>query len=174
MDCGIKCVLRQIPIPLRIVGLFFGATIFALFSFIIFRIVKKEELHAAARSGNIQELNAILDRHPELLEQTSRLGTTPLLDATISNKPDSVKALIARGANANAKWGLVRTGDGGWTALHIAASGGYTEAAQILIQAGTSINHESVRGQTPLDLAVERGNMGFAQFLRVNGAVGAK
>ncbi|QKX54610.1 uncharacterized protein TRUGW13939_01698 [Talaromyces rugulosus] len=60
---------------------------------------------------------------------------------------ERVKTLIHRRANVNAsdKWR--------WTALHMAAYGGYNEIAKELIAAGADLTAMTVDGETPLKLA---------------------
>ena len=77
--------------------------------------------------------------------------------------------LVRRGANVNATWGLVATGDGGWNGLHIAANFGRPDAARILLQAGTDVNRRTLKGETPLDIALRNGEGGVAQLLRAAG-----
>jgi hypothetical protein len=70
-----------------------------------------------------------------------------LIEAADENELKHVKDLIRRGANVNAsdKWR--------WTALHMAAYGGYDDIARVLISAGAKLDARTVDGETPLKLA---------------------
>ena len=47
------------------------------------------------------------------------------------------------------------TADGGFTALHFAASEGHKEVVELLIATGADVNGTSDRGVTPLDGAID-------------------
>ncbi|KAH7398601.1 hypothetical protein BKA66DRAFT_453444 [Pyrenochaeta sp. MPI-SDFR-AT-0127] len=70
-----------------------------------------------------------------------------LIEAADEGNLDQVRNLIRRGANLNAsdKWR--------WTALHMAAYGGFDDIAKELIYAGAEIDARTVDGETPLKLA---------------------
>jgi len=42
----------------------------------------------------------------------------------------------------------------GWSALHIAAQGGFDAIVKMLVEAGANLNKQDRGGRTPLDLAV--------------------
>ncbi|CEN61902.1 hypothetical protein ASPCAL08547 [Aspergillus calidoustus] len=69
---------------------------------------------------------------------------------------ERVKTLIHRRANVNAsdRWR--------WTALHMAAYGGYNEIAKELIAAGADLTAMTVDGETPLKLAEANRHVGVA------------
>jgi uncharacterized protein len=62
------------------------------------------------------------------------------------NPGDAVRALLAAGANPNAK------NPAGDTALHIAAHDGKLEPMRALVEGGADINAKNAKGQTPLQL----------------------
>ncbi|RMZ83518.1 hypothetical protein DV737_g1629, partial [Chaetothyriales sp. CBS 132003] len=70
-----------------------------------------------------------------------------LIEAADEGDLDQVRHLIRRGANVNAsdKWR--------WTALHMAAYGGFDDIAKQLIHSGAAIDARTVDGETPLNLA---------------------
>lgn len=60
--------------------------------------------------------------------------------------------LLNRGSEINAR------SDGGWTALHYAASRASRPVVDLLIEANADINCELLNGRTPLHIAAENGN----------------
>lgn len=129
------------------------------------------ELHRAAEDGDVGQLAAILDRHPDRLEERDKLQFTLLHSAAWHGQPRVVAELVRRGADVEATWDLARTGDGGWTALHLAATVGEVETARALVAAGAAVNRRTVRGETPLDVAVRHGQPEVAAYLRSRGGV---
>jgi ankyrin repeat protein len=72
--------------------------------------------------------------------------------------------LLQKGANANAKDGS------GQAPLHIAASIGFVEGAQLLLLRGGQVDITNNQGETPLILAVQRRNLPMVRFLLTEGA----
>jgi Ankyrin repeats (3 copies) len=58
-------------------------------------------LHTAAIVGNVELIEYLVKRAPELLERGDRWGSTPLCLAAENNQPDAVRTLLALGANSN-------------------------------------------------------------------------
>src|SRR5208282_5826271 len=59
-------------------------------------------LRDAAGKGDLARLNALLDAHPELIDERSGEGVrTPLHRAVFGNSEAAVKLLLGRGANPN-------------------------------------------------------------------------
>ena len=80
---------------------------------------------------------------------------------------DSIKDmyhLIANGAEIHAK------GDGGVTALHMAALAGWQNTAYVLISKGADINASNDYGLTPLHVAAIKGHRDTVAMLIVQGA----
>ncbi len=157
-----------------IVAFLVGLAIFVPMVIWVISTVKREEIHEAVRDGDIRRVKAILDRSPELLEQRSRADFTPLLEATRGGQVKALEVLIKRGANVNAEWNQVATGDGNWNALHIAANWDEVESAKVLLKAGTNVNAKTLKGETPLDVAVRNSNTRLADLIRENGGKSGK
>jgi hypothetical protein len=142
---------------------------------VFFVAVRRDHaLISAAEDGDARRAEEILDRDPYLLDHPDKLGLTPLMVAARNGRTDVLKVLIQRGADVNAKWRAYDSGDGQWNALHIAASRGQVGAAQLLIAAGTEVNAKTLRGETPLDVAVRYGRRELAEVLRAHGGVSGK
>jgi peptidoglycan/xylan/chitin deacetylase (PgdA/CDA1 family) len=78
------------------------------------------------------------------------VGCRPSLDiheAANTGNIEAVKQHLADGVNV--------TADGGFTALHFAASEGHKEVVELLIATGADVNGTSDRGVTPLDGAID-------------------
>jgi len=74
-----------------------------------------------------------------------------------------VKQHLAAGAGVNAK------DEYGWAPLHLAASWGHKEIAELLINKGADVNVDGQFFLTPLDLAVFNGQKEIIEFLRKHG-----
>jgi ankyrin repeat protein len=131
-------------------------------------------LLSEAESGDVGKAEEVLDRRPDLLDHRSKSHLTPLLVASWHGRTEVLRLLISRGADVNAKWDSPASGDGRWNALHITAIEGHAAAAQVLIAAGTEVNAKSLRGETPLDVAVRYGRPELAEVLRAHGGVSGK
>jgi ankyrin repeat protein len=152
----------------------FGLLVFSAIGFQLLRILDREEIHFAAQEGDVQKIKSVLEKHPERIEERDRLGLTPLHRTAWHNQTAALELLIQRGANVNALWDLVATGDGQWNALHIAANYGSFDAAKALIVGGTNINGKTLKGETPLDIAIRNDNRKIADLLKTNGGVSGR
>ena len=74
---------------------------------------------------------------------------TPLVFATRANDLESVKVLLAAGADINAK-----DGTRGLTPLHEAARWGWNDVVQFLVDHGANLQAKDNRGMTPVDSAL--------------------
>lgn len=103
---------------------------------------------------------------PDSLDLKERWNYTALHHTARNSDKESVKALIARGANVSAQdnWGN--------TPLHYAVMmPGDVELVQTLIDGGADLNvHGKLRGNTPLHYAVSSGNKNMVDILVSNGA----
>ncbi len=143
------CVRRW---PMFIVLTGCGTLILAAFGLVFYGMIKNQAINVAAEKGDIDAIRSILDEHPDLIEQRSRVGWTPLQEAACAGQVDAIKLLIQRGADMGAKW-KPSTDDGDWTALHIAVNWSRVEAAKALIEAGIDVNSRTRLGETALDIA---------------------
>ncbi len=92
-----------------------------------------------------------------------RGGSTPLLFGASSGDAESVRLLLAAGADVNS------TLPNGMTALVLAAYSGYGSAAKVLLDGGADPN-AGTAGYTALHAAVLRNDLGLVNELLVHGA----
>ena len=94
----------------------------------------------------------------------STYGETPLMIAALGNARKAVEALIARGADVNAK------NDIGETPLFYAAQRNSHDAAKLLIERGADVNAKDKHGGTPLHEAAFSNYLDVAKLLIDRGA----
>lgn len=87
----------------------------------------------------------------------------PLLFATQLNKPRAIEVLIAAGARVN---GSDRKG---WTPLHAAASFGHLKVVQALLDGKADPLVATKKGESPLDVAFDKGHCDCVALLRSAG-----
>lgn len=122
---------------------------------------------------------------------------SPLFEAVINGDKAEVEALLAKGADVNAKdeYGdtplhkaktfghkdlaellLAKGADVnaktkyGWTPLHTAASSGYKDFVELFLAKGADVNAKNEDGYTPLHRAAEQGEKDVAELLLAKGA----
>ena len=96
------------------------------------------------QSGNKENLEAQLQRNPDLVKVKDNRGFTPLIFATYFDKEDIAKCLIAHNAPIDAK------DASGNTALIGVCFKGNESLASYLIEHGADVNAVNNHGTTPL------------------------
>jgi uncharacterized protein len=149
---------------------------------------------------NPAALQLLLDRGAGVNAKDTVVGETALMWAVRENRPDSVKLLLARGAETDVRTrigqaparrppnagggshgaGIVRSGwpdrgfqdatPGGLTALLYASRDGRSEVARMLLDAKAQLNLAEANGVTPLALAILNNHIDLARFLIDRGA----
>jgi ankyrin repeat protein len=150
-----------------------------------------EELEEAIKTGDALSVRDLLERDPSLARATLSGGATPALLAIYHHSSDVLEALLAAGTELTVfeaaaggyaervredlrlqpDLAAARSPDG-WTALHLAAHFGHTEAMQALLDAGAGVHARSANdlANHPLHAAVAGGNAGAVSLLLSRGA----
>ena len=115
----------------------------------------------ASALGRSERLRELLDADPELVQALSDDGFTPLHLACFSGRPDSIRLLVER--LAEAPFARVRP-------LGTAVFAGQVEAARILLEAGADPNGVDSGEHRPLQTAEAKGHEELARLLREHGA----
>jgi ankyrin repeat protein len=140
--------------------------------------VRAGELAAEAGSLNVFEAAALGDaeRLEELLREDSQLAKVPSPDgftalhyAAFFGSPDAVRALVAAGADLEARSTNQEFAPEA-TPLHSAVAAGRMDNAEALLAAGADPNARQHGGFTPLMEAEQRGDLDLAELLIKHGA----
>jgi ankyrin repeat protein len=117
--------------------------------------------------NDFKKTDALLQRHPELVNAKDRIGSSPLHIAAELGLLDIARLLISKGACIAAKdFNLM-------TPLHSAAQGHYdknddihqSDITQLLIAKGADYNARDKFGNTPLIYAAQYGNYKIVELL---------
>ena len=105
-------------------------------------------IHDAARMGTQADVERILKQAPTLRDvPNENLGSTPLHLAALNLDSGPLKALLAAGANVNAR------DKNGATPLHMAAFATRAEHAKLLLKAGADPRIKTAEGRDVTSLA---------------------
>jgi ankyrin repeat protein len=141
-------------------------------------------LMIAIKNGDLPIVRLLLDAGAKVNVEEKVQGQTPLMWAAAAsrNAPDMVKALIAKGANVNARarftdWPSQITSEpraqyhayGGLTPLLYAARGGCHACVEALVEAGADVNLPTPEGVSAIMIALDNGHNGVARFLMEHG-----
>jgi ankyrin len=141
----------------------------------------------AARAGNTDIVQALLEHGADVNAQEKTRGQTALMWAVSEQHPDTVRVLIEGGADVRvrtranpqlfytgepsgagrnaADWVMETIDNGGSTALLFAARQGDLESAKLLLAAGANANDVAANGMSPLVLASLSGHGNVAMLL---------
>lgn len=118
-------------------------------------------LYLALRSGSAKVLR-LLVQHPDTrVDHANAAGETPLMMAALRGDVDTMKLLVARGAQVHRD---------GWTPLHYAASGPSAAAVRWLLDNGAPVDARAPTGSTALMLAARYGHEDSVFMLLAAGA----
>ncbi|KAK3189120.1 hypothetical protein Dsin_028681 [Dipteronia sinensis] len=123
-----------------------------------------EELHAAARSGDLKSVQTILSSNPLSVNSRDKHSRTPLHLAAWSGQTEVVSYLCKQKADV----GAAAMDDMG--AIHFASQKGHIEVVRVLISSGASFKAFTRKGMTPLHFAVQGSNLELVKYLVRKGA----
>ena len=106
-----------------------------------------QPIHDAARLGTRQDVEKILKATPAARDVRTLLGSTPLHMAALNVDPGPLRALLAAGADVNAK------DREGATPLHMAAYATRSAHARLLLEAGADVSVRTDNGRDALSMA---------------------
>jgi len=121
-------------------------------------------LHLAAKSGDVEKIQAVLERKPQLEIHSRTKQFTPLHTAVINNRPDAVRSLIKAGADIEAR------ANDGLTSLHLASMKGLSDVVTALLECRADVRATESNGATPLHAAAYCGHADVATQLLIRGA----
>lgn len=118
-------------------------------------------LHLATRDNAAKVVAALLQWDKIDVEPRNKVDESPLMLASLGGYLETVKALIARGADVNKT---------GWAPLHYAATRGHEDVMRLLLERNAYIDAASPNGTTPLMMAAHYGTPSAVQLLLDAGA----
>jgi ankyrin repeat protein len=127
------------------------------------------DVFEAAALGKEAQLEEVLREDPELARAFSSDGFTALHYAAFFGSPGAVRALVAAGADLEARSTNQEFAPEA-TPLHSAAAAGRMDNAEVLLEAGANPNARQHGGFTPLMEAEQRGDLDLAELLVRHGA----
>ncbi|XP_059657013.1 uncharacterized protein LOC132303672 [Cornus florida] len=123
-----------------------------------------EELHAAARSGDLNAVQLICSSNPFAINSRDKHSRTPLHLAAWSGHAEVVSYLCKNKADI----GAAAMDDMG--AIHFAAQKGHLEVVRILLSSGISVKSCNRKGTTALHYAVQGSHLELVKYLVKKGA----
>ena len=114
------------------------------------------EIHDAARKGNVEKIQSLININAGLVNAKDSQGNTPLIWAAETGHKDVAELLLTNNADVNAK------DSKGWSPLIWAAANGHAAVVQVLLDSGAEENAKAKSGRTPLHVAAERGHKAAA------------
>ncbi|MGD9945469.1 MAG: ankyrin repeat domain-containing protein [Burkholderiaceae bacterium] len=115
----------------------------------------------AARERSWRSVRMLAGLTGTRIDAPNPQGETALMLAALHGEPETMKLLIARGAEVNRP---------GWTPLHYAASGGHTEIVRYLLEQSAYIDAQSPNRTTPLMMAARQQHVSTVKLLIEAGA----
>ncbi len=111
---------------------------------------QRDKCASAAKRGDLAGVKQGL-RDPDVRQSLNAGPLTILHHAVLGNQIEVVKYLLSEGAEPDRTYPQA----GNETPLHIAASKGYYQIANVLVLRGASIDAKNSEGETPIDIAAD-------------------
>jgi ankyrin repeat protein len=121
----------------------------------------KGDIHALAAKGKVQEVEALLNERPKLVNLVDKMDYgTPLHWAAVYGQEEACRLLLDRGADVNA------VDDCDDTPLFWSIASGERKIVRLLLDNGASLELTNSEGRTPLQHAVYKDQEKIAALLR--------
>ena len=123
-------------------------------------------IHESCAIGLAEQIEGMIRQKPEVIDEVSSHGFTPLGIATHFGQEKVVRTLLAKRADPNI------CSQNGYHVypLHTALTGGYDPISKMLIEAGANVNVVQHARITPLHIAAQQGNIDMIIILLESGA----
>lgn len=123
-------------------------------------------IHESCAVGLVQQVETMLLQKPEVIDEFSTHGFTPLGIATHFGREKIVRTLLSKGADPNI------SSQNGYhvSPLHAALTAGHDTIGKMLIEAGANVNVIQHASITPLHIAAQQGNIDMIIILLESGA----
>jgi len=132
---------------------------------LFWRISFAQEIHQAAKSGDITKIKALIDENPEIVNDRDLNQNTPLHLASQYGHPEVVALLLDHQADVNTQNKDL------FTPLHLAGWYQRTNLIELLVKNGANIEAKEYRGATPLMMFIWRNSeLDLVKFLVDQGA----
>ncbi|PHU08701.1 hypothetical protein BC332_20561 [Capsicum chinense] len=125
---------------------------------------KKEELHVAARNGDLNAVQTLCTTNPLSVNSRDKHSRTPLHLAAWSGHAQIVDYLVKNKADV----GAAAMDDMG--AIHFAAQKGHLEVVRLLVSSGVSVKSCNRKGMTALHYAAQGSHLELVKYLLKKGA----
>ncbi|MGD0941565.1 MAG: ankyrin repeat domain-containing protein [Terracidiphilus sp.] len=123
-----------------------------------------DPIHDAARAGNLDQVKALVQAHPDLVSsKDQKYGQTPLHFAAFNDRKDVAEFLLANKADVNAK------SKNGSTPLHLAAGKGNKDIVELLLANKAEIDAVDSEGWSPVHSAMVFNQKEIADLLIAKG-----
>lgn len=132
----------------------------------ILKYITRITIHEACATGLADQVRTMLEQKPEVANELSNHGFTPLGIAAHFNKEDIVRILLQHHADPNI------SSQNGYSSypLHAALNNNNDNISKMLIEAGAEVNIVQNGRISPLHLAAQHGNIDLIIVLLEQGA----
>lgn len=139
---------------------------FSAFLLFLFASIWADEIHDAARKGDLAKVKELLEKDPKLVNAKDERESTPLHFAASRGHKEIVELLVAKGADVNAK------NDMGYSPLDWAMEYGKTEIIQLLKSKGAQQTPVQNPDVFPLSESVSRIVFPYHMHTNIGASIG--
>lgn len=137
--------------------------LFVLLLFIGVSAVSSEEIHEAARVGDLARVRELVGADPESINARADEDETPLHSAIMGGHIEIVTFLLEQGAEADARNSVNQS------PLLYAAYQGFVDIMKLLHDRGAALHYLDTRGMSPIHFAARQGQTEAVAYLLANG-----